>query len=114
MMIALLPLTLFVIWAVFEWSGWKHCRRVAGCLLGAIATTSFIITSSLARFDANSYCNGAASDLLSNSVRHLERGRTDAVLRAWRTANGRIDGGGYEFREDFAAVVHDAVAAMEH
>jgi hypothetical protein len=113
MFIVVFPIVVFVVWAICESADKKVARRVAGGLLGVTACLSLILASGLARLDANSYGNAAASQLLRASVEQLERGRTDAVLRAWQEASKRIDGGVYECREDFAGVVNDAVKAME-
>lgn len=111
--IVVLPIVLFIAWALFESAGKRAARRVAGGLLGLAGFLSFVLAGALARFDANSYCNSAAAKLLRGSVEQLERGRTDAVLRAWQEASKRIDGGGYERRADFEGVVKDALRAME-
>ena len=110
--LTLLPVALFVVWLSCEFGEQKVARRVAGCVLGLAACLAFVVASAMARFEANAYCNGAASKLLRSSVEQLEKGRTEAVLRAWQEASKSIDGGPYEVREDFAGAVDAAVQAM--
>jgi len=112
MLVLLIPIALFAAWVVLEYSSRVRMRRVVGGLLGLFAMLAFFIANALLRFDANSYCNLAAYRLLDTSVKQLERGRTEAVLRAWKYANSRIDTG-YERLSNFQGIVDQAVSEME-
>lgn len=101
-----------IAWLVSEFRGSRRLRIGLGILaIGVMATCVWALCSVLTRFNYNAWYGSATGDLISTSLRQIEDGHLDHVLKIWRGLDQQYRPT-YENRAHYDKLVEEATARM--
>lgn len=101
-----------IAWLAAEFQGSRTLRITLGILAIGITTTCvWALTSAVSRFNYNAWYGGATGDLISTSLKQIEDGHLDRVLKVWRGLD-QLYHPTYENRAQYRELVEDAIRRM--
>jgi hypothetical protein len=101
-----------IAWLASEFRGSRTLRITVGILaIGVTATSIWALSSVLTRFNYNAWYGGATGNLISTSLKQIEDGHLDRVLKVWRGLDQQYHPT-YENRAHYDELVEQATARM--
>ncbi len=101
-----------IAWLVSEFRGGRALRITMGILaIGVMATCLWALSSMLTRFNYNAWYGSATGDFISTSLRQIEDGHLDRVLKVWRGLDQQYRPT-YENRAHYNELVEEATTRM--
>lgn len=101
-----------IAWLVSEFRGARVLRISLGILAVVVVSTCVgALSSVLLRFNYNAWYGSATEDLIRTSLKQVEDGHLDRVLKVWRGLNLQYHPS-YETREHYTDLVQQATARM--
>ncbi len=99
-------------WLVSEFRGTRLLRITLGILaIGVMVTCLWALSSMLTQFNYNASYGGATGDLISTSLKQIEDGHLDRVLKVWRGLDLQYHPT-YEHQARYKELVEEAIARM--
>ena len=106
---------LFLVLLAFMWTAIVLNDRRRRIRYGAVsilaAALGFFFTGSVISFTYNSWYSSAADKLVEASVKAMEEGRQEEVIREWKAMDARFRRS-YETRGNFRGIAEDAIKGM--
>jgi len=101
-----------IAWLVSEFRGNLALRITLGILaIGVMAACIWGLSGLLIRFNYNAWYGGATGDLISTSLKQIEDGHLDRVLKIWRGLDRQYHPT-YENRAHYKELIEGATARM--
>jgi hypothetical protein len=101
-----------IAWLLSEFHDNRTLRITLGILaLGVMSTCIWALSSMLIQFNYNAWYGGATGKLLSTSLKQIEDGHFDRVLKIWRGLNQQFHPT-YENRARYKDLVEEATQRM--
>jgi hypothetical protein len=111
-LIVLLVIAVPIIWLVSEFHGGRGLRIGLGILsIGVVTVVTSGVNDVLTRFNYNAWYGSATGELISSSIKQIEDGRTDRVLKVWRGLGQQFHPT-YENRAKYSELVEEAVTRI--